>query len=584
MSRWHRVLLASLLTGLFLLSGPVLANLTLHAEIDTREVALGDSLRLTVSVNENAGGRSPDVSELSKEFRILSSATSNRMRLINNRISAETDWIYTIAPTKTGYVVIPPVHYAGQSTKPLTIKVNERPTANAPNAGDQLVFVEAVVDKDSVYVQEQFVFTFRLYRRTQLIDTQISAFHIDHAAFERLGEQREYQTLLNGQRFNVIEVKYAVFPQRSGPLTVPSIEFAATIATGGRGLFFDPLGSGRQIRRMTDELSIDVKPRPASYPDTAAWLPARSLALTETWSQDNNQLTVGEPITRTLRMEATGLTPTALPALNVPDGNDFRVYPDQPATESRVGPDGLISTRTESYALIPTQPGEFTLPAQTVYWWNTQAQQVEKAELPARVFNVMPAASQPDITPPQPLAAPSTTPGTVSEDTDSGLAAVKTWQWLALAFALIWLLTMVALIRALRARRQPVDTGKEKLVARQFDTQPTPPSAKESKQQLKQACQANQPHEAAQAILHWHNALPDRTRAHSLGQLATQYGSPAVNSAIRTLEAALYRPASDTQWDGQAFWSAVEQLDKPDSHQTLPRAQLAPLYPESTTL
>jgi hypothetical protein len=561
------LMLMSLVLGV---SAQATSQLEVVAAVDAQEVNLGESFQLTVSVNENASGYQPDISPIRADFHILSSATRSNVRLVNNRVSAQTEWIYTLQPKKAGYLVIPPIQYRNLASKALTIKANEVSAGNQGNqSGDQLVFIESRVDKTSSYVQEQVIFTFRLYKRTHLIDPSITQFEPPDAVYERLGEQRQFQTTINGQLYEVIETRFAVFPQRSGALVLPGIELIATIA-GGRGLFFDPIGGGRQIRRATDPITIEVKPKPASYP-SGDWLPASKLTLNETWTPEQRTFQVGEPVTRTLTLEAAGLTPNALPPLSTPEGTSFRVYPEKPQTEARIGPDGLVGTLTQSFAFIPTEPGSIELPAIELHWWNTGTDSLEKITLPARSIRVLagPTDTGLPVKPsPAPASSLSTEPDLPAEPPQA--ADSYFWQWLALGSVLIWLLTMLAWgIRVWQRNRRmksPAQPSKPMLSVRQL------------RHQFQSACTQNQPQLAAKALIAWGNSISP-SRIQHLGDLYHALQEPEQRTAITELETVLYRDPERT-WDGAACWQALQKLEVNLAPAIEPVSPLHPLYPD----
>jgi len=63
---------------------------------------------------------------------------------------------------------------------------------------------------------------------------------------------------------------------------------------------------------------------------------AEQLVLKQEWSGDNQQMKVGEPLTRTLTLLAKGTTVSQLPELNAAKIDDqLKAYPDQPYCRNR---------------------------------------------------------------------------------------------------------------------------------------------------------------------------------------------------------------------------------------------------------
>lgn len=88
---------------------------------------------------------------------------------------------------------------------------------------------------------------------------------------------------------------------------------------------------------------------------------------------------VGDSLTRTLTLKAEGLSSAQLPALTATDVNGLRRYPDLPQLSNQITENGLIGSREEREALVPTRVGQVELPAVEVVWWNTHEDRLERS-------------------------------------------------------------------------------------------------------------------------------------------------------------------------------------------------------------
>lgn len=155
-------------------------------------------------------------------------------------------------------------------------------------------------------MQAQVILTLRIYHSVSLYDdSTLSPLQMPEALVERLGEPRTYEKTINGIRHGVIEVRYALFPQKSGELTIPAQLFSATTVTNGSSSVFGSRG-GRSTQVRSPSIPLTVKTKPADYPAGAPWLPARSLTLVEAWSPEPQQAQAGESLTRSLLLKAEG--------------------------------------------------------------------------------------------------------------------------------------------------------------------------------------------------------------------------------------------------------------------------------------
>lgn len=545
---------------------------SLDVKLDSAEIAVGDTVNLTVTVNEQAFGETPDFSALKKDFQILSNRQSSQFSMNNGQISSSTSWILSLLPKREGFIAIPPLRYGNQTSKPLKLHVTQQRKVDSPNS-NEVIFLDAQVDKKEVYVQEQVIYTVRLYRRIDLHESTYSPPTADSAVLEQLGNQREYTSTLDGRSYKIIELRYAIFPQQSGELAIQPAQIVGTIFMGNSSNFmFDPF-NGRQIRRSAPPISLHVKPQPANYPADKPWLPARSLKLREVWTPDSHQTKVGEPLTRQITLEAEGLAQTTLPPIQMPDQPDAKIYPEQPELASTIGPRGMVSTRKESFALIGSQAGELTLPAVEVTWWDVDEGKTKVASLPARKLTITGSARQ--LQTDAQLQAPDTLPQDDQAPASlNGEENNSTWQWIAGLALLLWLGTLAAAAVLFWRRRQP---------APRADAPPPPrfnrQAEKAARTAFQDACTRGDAKAARQHLILSYRQIFQSEAIHNLDDVLARTPDPALADHLQTLEAQLYKH-QDSRWNGTALFEATNvALDKQARTDATPASALAPLFP-----
>ena len=536
------------LVCLLLLSGGVRGD-ELMASVDRQQIAEGDTIELTLELSGLALSGQPDLSPLLPLFEVLDSRQVNRVIRDDQGSRSATRWILTLLPRRTGYVVIPPLRVGEAVSAPITLQVSEASTPDA--GGDRLmpVFIDANLDRDSVYVQAQAVLTLRIYHSVSLFDdSTLTPLQTPEARIEQLGKPRTYETRINGVRHGVIEVRYAIHPLRSGELELPAQVFSATLVERNDPDTFNPFGprSGRTVQVSSPVIPLRVKSIPAEYPADTPWLPATALTLAESWSETSEPLKVGDSLTRTLTLRAEGLASSQLPPLSLAEVPGLRRYPDQPRLESTLGETGLTGLREQREALVPTQAGELEIPALEVVWWNLASDRLERATLPARHFSV-----QADPL----LEAPA-----ASGETDASAAHLWPWQ---LSTAVLGLTTLLGFSLWWHARRQPA-------IPR---TLPSAANARSLLDELRRACQANDPQATRQALDAWARAQPE-----TLAEMAAR--CVPLSDALDGLNGVLYGE-SGQQWDGQQLWQAIRDLPpRPDgTPASNGNGGLPPLYP-----
>jgi hypothetical protein len=349
-----------------------------------------ETLQLRVRLDAQAFRSEPDFSPLQKDFEILSNNRQQQYSSVNGKAESYTDWNLTLMPKRTGIILIPSLKYKKQISNAVEITVRAASASGASTAGKQPIYTETLVDKSAVYIQEQIILTHRLYTSVQLRDYSLSELDIPDAIVQRLGDT-QFQKVINGRNYLVLEVSYAIFPQSSGKLNIPALRFGAFESTS-RSQFGAFASRGNRVFRDTQAKTIDIMARPAHVP-ADEWMPSSNVELTEQWSDDLNNLSVGEPITRTIRISAQGLTGAQILPLTIAPSSQYKLYPDQPQLDQQVSSNGLLATRTESLALVPNQAGEITLPAIEMRWWDTVNQRMQTASLSGITVQVSASAT-----------------------------------------------------------------------------------------------------------------------------------------------------------------------------------------------
>lgn len=537
---------------LLLVSGQACAD-AFFASVDRTRLSEGETVVLTLESTDPTRFGRPDFSPLDENFEVLGSRQVNRLSSIGDTPRASTRWILTLQPRRSGEVVIPPIRLEDAETLPITLTVDAVSDASG-SAKLAPVYIDASLDQDSVYVQAQAVLTLRIYHSVSMYDdSTLTPLQMQDARVEQLGEPRTYEKRIGGVRHGVIELQYAIYPQRSGELVIPGQTFSATLVDRSRNDDFLPFGprAGKVSRVKSPDIPLRVKAKPADYPADAPWLPARALGLAETWNPQPEQSQVGDSLTRRLILKVDGLSSAQLPPLPATQVEGLRRYPDQPQLSDQKSESGVVGTREEREALVPSRSGDIAIPALEVVWWNTQSDSLERTTLPARTLQV---AENPQLqgedspTANLPVAQPQEVP--------------ELWPW-QLACALLGLSTLLGFALWWRARRQPA-------IQRAAQAGPSPRTLLDD---LKRACQAGDAQATRYALDAWARQQPE-----TLADMAARY--VPLSDALDGLNGALYSETGQ-QWQGDELWKAIRNLPAAQEPSAAPQdsSALPPLYP-----
>ena len=206
---------------------------------------------------------------------------------------------------------------------------------------------------------------------------------------------------------NVLTYVFAAFPLKSGKIAVPQFlfngfyiknvdfgfpDFQDDLITFGVD-FRNAFGQKVPVRMRTKPQNITIKPKPSGF--SGVWLPLSNLTMQAEWSSQT-QFKAGEALSRKITITATGLPEDMFPALQFPDIEGFKQYPEKPETSMSAVDGQLVTTATINVVYIPEKAGKFKLPQQEIEWFNVNSGLFEKTTLPAEVIDIAPNTNLPE--------------------------------------------------------------------------------------------------------------------------------------------------------------------------------------------
>lgn len=597
---------AALLLLLVGCTAPWQAIASVSASLDASAIAAGDTVQLTL-VHDGRSSGQPDVAPLEQSFDILGTSSSTSIELSNGSASEKTEVVLTLAPKSSGHLTIPSLSWDGERTQPLSLTVTGPGNTGKPGASGvpsaAKVFIETTTVPDKPYVEAAVHLTVRLFTSETLYHADLELPDSSDFVVKQVGSDGSSEAERSGQTYQVVTRHYLLFPLHSGRLTLQGPVLDAEVAVsqppqspygnspfGGffGGPSFGMLRTVHPVRLHGRPIVLSVRPRPAGALGSY-WLPARDVTLSAAWNPAKLTASAGDPVTLDVDLQATGLTAAQLPdlssLLSLPSG--LKAYPDQPKLSDSSQGAELVGSRDQTIALMADSPGHYTIPALTVSWWDTQANQPRTATLPARTLSILPAAGstvaaasnpaapaaqrQPAATPPRhsPLSAAAPKPAPTHSPSE--------WEWISLALAIIWLSTLGGWVWSRRSRAAPLGASGSRTVTQKRPPGPhkgTSDAAKE-RAAFRAACEANDAHAARVHLLSWAAALRGVPPA-GISAVAATFGDAAVVGLLRDLDRACYAGGA---WQGRSLAAALTELPAAPDKTARQRDGLSPLYP-----
>jgi len=538
---------------------------TLSSQVDRNQIGINETITLTVTFDEQIESSALDLRSLSAGFEIVSnrpqSTSSISIRNGQTETIANTTWEIILVPKRLGKLIIPSFTVGNSSSSAIVIEVTDS-TAGVANDVPLSVLISA--DSDTIYLGQQLLIEFELSASAAVRDLTGAQINLDNAQIDLL-DQQSFQRSDNGVTRQVIVLSYALFANEPGTLTIPALTFNGV--EGGTRSFFDRRGQGKRVIARTQPLDITVKPK-EDKPGTT-WFPANNVIMSSQWSADKTQAKVGEPLTRTISIIATGQLASAIPPLDTNTAaTSYATYSDQPQIESRRTDKGYVGIRTESEAIVPSQSGTITLPEKRLDWWNVKAARWEVAILPAETLVV--AANSEVASDFNSSSTKIDTTQIVAQDNIKTQTSSDFWKLATLFLALVTAIQFIMLFKLRNTKPKSALSSTTK------------PSDSSSWRELESALKSGDAMSVRKAIVSWFGVAMNDRSITSLQALNDSEDAKELKPHLQHLDEFLYKGGKEVNLAelGVALNEFNKRLVRQKKATVNSADELAPLYPQ----
>ncbi len=570
---------------------------TIEMELSRDKLAFGESFTITYQLKNIHNNTRPDFTPLETDFHIVGTHYGAQINVLNGITQSQTYWQVTLEPKKTGELIIPEINFGNAKSASRKLWVEEASAVLSNKQQNTSAFVKAEINTTSPYIQSQVLYTFKLFYRAQLDNSILEPPQIKDGLLAQVGNEKYYQSIINSEHFNVFEKTFAIYPNKAGKLVIPPAHFRATQID-----FL--MASSNTVNLGTQSFTLNVQKIPDNY-QGKIWLPSRHIALTEKWSSDPNRWEAGNPITRTISIEADGLRADQIPDLPVDKIPGVNVYTDTPHRNNNLQGNTVIGIWQQTITYIPNQPQSFTIPALKLNWWNTQTNSNASAEL--KTINVQvqgkiinsgstTATVLPTTNPNPPVKnAPNIsmiTPGLHSNNSKTLQSAkneniiihLSIWFWVAIILLVTWLSTLFWIWKNKSVKNVILNSNTPE------DIHDSTHSSQFNEKLFAEGCKKGDCVLTQRLLLMWAKSRWPNPPC-SLGKLRETISDETLKKEVEALEKALYSDER-MKWNGYALLTAFQQFQKNKKYNLLNFARrkgfkneqlpdpLPPLYPE----
>jgi hypothetical protein len=365
-------------------------------------VVVGDQFRLsyTVSTQKVKDFRAPSI----KGFEVLmgpSRSTFSNTQIINGNVTSESGikFTYILMANTAGTYTVPGATIVadGNSMVSNSVRIKVLPadqsssgssgsgsgkssSASSTSVSAQDLFVTANVSRTSVYEQEAFLLTYKIYTRDSrmgLDNVKLPDFKGFHSQeIERPANARWSQEHYNGRNYyTTVYRQFVLFPQQSGKLSIEPARFDATVEKVVQSddpfeAFFNGGGNVVSVKKTltTPTININVLPLPAGKPEGFSGGVGE---FNISSSINSESVKTNDAVTVKLIISGTGnLKLLHDPEIKFPE--DFEVYDPKVDNQSKITPEGMSGSKVIEYLAIPRHPGDYKIPGVKFSYFDTK--------------------------------------------------------------------------------------------------------------------------------------------------------------------------------------------------------------------
>jgi len=373
------------------------ADISIRLKLDRKEAAIMDSVRAVVSVSGTRKSDSDPVIMGIDDFEITRGGRSSKVEIVNGRVNSGIEYTYYLRAKKEGLFRIGPAELTvdGEKFKSNTEELKiQKPRAGAARGN---LFLTATLSSDRAYIYEQLLYILRLHRRVNVSNISLELPESGQFTLKQLEEPEEYQAVINGQTYQVLEIRYSLIPYREGnfdiqPSRMHMTAFEPNRRSNLRSFFDDPFFSAGQAKTVASEplgltvISLPDSGRPENFTGLVGNFEIESV-------MEPTSIKTGESATLTVRLSGQGNV-NSIPDLKCPELDYAKIYADQPVLKVGADAKGLKGSKTMKWAVVGEKEGIYQIPSFSISFFDPKSSKYRIIITSPVSFSILPGQKE----------------------------------------------------------------------------------------------------------------------------------------------------------------------------------------------
>jgi hypothetical protein len=346
---------------------------------------------------------------------------------------------------------------------------------------------------------------------------------------------------VDNRDWQVVRYPLALYPQRSGPLEIPSINVRFTTSAG--------FGSAlKAFEFETEPMQLTVALPPGAKQGDLV-VTTTSFELDYDWQPASGASSTGDAVTLTVSRKAGDISAMLLPPLPIFRVDGLATYPQTPAVKDRTDRGDLTGERIDAITWVVEKPGMYEIPGIRFQWWDPGSRELKQQIVPGLGLDIQSVLAD----------------GPVPEATEESATNLRQARQLWIPGVAGLLLIAFWLFFGRKARQQHLHNEKAAFA------------------RLAHACKNNQAGIAYTALHTWIEFFPTAVKHQlhpiTLSKFAQLCDDRQLTRSVQDLQEALTAARED--WQGSELLESLQRIRRGIKRQKMVRskAHLAPLNP-----